>query len=133
MKLSWLVSWCLIVCIPISASSQSALSPTVTQEPADHAAKIKLEIQKRGTGERARVKLTLRDKTGVKGYISQIGDDSFELSDQQTGTVMTLAYREVDRVQKQGLSTPAKVAIGAAVVAGAMIAAGLIAYQASGY
>lgn len=131
MKLTSFISWCLIVCIPIPGWSQSAFSPT--QEQADHAATIKLEVQKRGTGERARVKVSLRDKAEVKGYISQIGDDSFQVSDKKTGRVMTVAYQEVVRVQKQGLSTRAKVAIGAAVVAGAMIGGGLIAYKAAGY
>src|SRR5512133_2544718 len=133
MKLTSFICWCLIVCIPISGWSQSAFSPTVTQEHADHAARIKLEVQKRGTAERARVKVTLRDKAEVKGYISQIGPDSFQVSDKKTGRAMTLAYQEVDRVQKQGLSIGAKVAIGAAVVAGAMIGGGLIAYKAAGY
>jgi len=94
---------------------------------------IKHEVQKRGTGERARVKVTLRDKAEVKGYISQIGPDSFQVSDKKTGSVMTLAYQEVDQVQKLGLSTGAKAGIGAAVVAGVMIGAGLIAYKAAGY
>jgi len=133
MKLTSLISWCLIASIPISGWSQAAFSPTVTQEQADHVAKIKLELQKRGIGERARVKVMIRDKTQVKGYVSQIGDDSFQVSDKKTGRVTTLAYQEVDRLQKQGLSTGAKVAIGAGVVAGVMIGAGLIAHKASGY
>ena len=127
MKLTSLISWCLIVCIPVSGWSQSAVLPD------DDVAKIKLEVQKRGTGERARVKVALRDKAEVKGYISQIGPDSFRVSDKKTGRVVTLAYQEVDRVQKQGLSTGAKVAIGAAVAAGVMVGGGLIAYKAAGY
>jgi hypothetical protein len=131
MRLTSLISWCLIVCIPISGWPQSAFTPT--QEQTDRTAKIKLDVQKRGTGERARVKVTLRDKAEVKGYISQIGPDSFQVSDKKTGSVMTLAYQEVDQVQKLGLSTGAKAGIGAAVVAGVMIGAGLIAYKAAGY
>jgi hypothetical protein len=127
MKLTPLISWCLIVCMPISGWSRSAVLPD------DHIARIKLEVQKRGTGERAHVKVTLRDKTEVKGYISQVGTDSFQVSDKKTGRVMTVAYEEVDRVQKQGLSMVAKVGIAAAVVVGIMIGAGTIAYKAAGY
>jgi len=127
MKLTSLIGWCLIVCIPISAWSQSAVLPD------DHAVKVRIEVQKRGVGERSRVKVMLKDKTEVKGYVSQIGPDSFEVSDKKSGRVTTLAYQEVDRMQKQGLSTGAKVAIGAAVVGGVMIGGGLIAYKAAGY
>ena len=118
---------CLVMSLTISAWPQSAVLPD------EHATKVRIEVQKRGVGERAWVKVTLRDKTVVKGYVSQIGSDSFEVSDKKSGRVTTIGYQEVDRVQKQGLSTGAKVAIGASVVAGAMIGAGLIAYKASGY
>src|SRR5215470_17163589 len=111
MKLASLISWCLIVCIPVSAWSQSAVLPE------DHAAKVRIELQKRGVGEHSRVKVMLKDKTEVKGYVSQIGSDSFQIIDKKSRRVTTLAYQEVDRVQKQRLSTGAKVAIGAAVVA----------------
>jgi hypothetical protein len=114
-KLTPLICWCLIVCIPILAWPQSqAAQPAETQS-----AKVKNEVQKRG--EQARVKVTLRDKTEVKGHISQIGADSFQVTDKKSGRVTTIAYQDVDRIRKQGLSTAAKIAIAAGVGAAAII------------
>jgi len=126
MKLTSLISWCLIVSIPISAWSQSAVLPE------DYAAKVKVAVQKRGVGEGSRVKVTLRDKTEVKGYISQIDADSFQVTDKKSGKVTTLAYQEVARVRRQGMSTAAKIAIGAGVVAGTALGIGLLSLAASG-
>lgn len=109
MKLRALVSWCLMACVPVSAWSQSAVLPE------DHAGKVKFAVQKRGTGEHSRVKVTLQDKTEVKGYISQIGSDSFQLTDSKTGKVTSIAYQDVEKIRKPGLSTGAKIAIASGV------------------
>src|SRR5215831_5956116 len=109
MKLTSLISGCIIMCLAISAWSQSA------DLPDEHAAKVRLSVQKRGTGEHSRVKVTLRDKTEVKGYISQIGPELFQITDNQTGKVTPITYQEVEKVRKSGLSTGAKIAIAAGV------------------
>ncbi len=52
----------------------SVAVPQATQtQGASPAAKVKAEVQKRGIGEKSRVKVRLRNKTEVKGYISKIG------------------------------------------------------------
>jgi len=106
------------------------------------AAKAKNEVQKRGTGERepgdrttthlctshaSKVKVTLRVRTEVKGYISQIDADSFQVTDKESSRVTTIAYDDALKVRKNGLSTSAKIAIGAGAVGGAMIVLGLVA------
>jgi len=45
----------------------------------DKAAKAKAEVTRRGTGEKSKVRVKLRDKHEWKGHITQIDDDSFEL------------------------------------------------------
>src|SRR5438309_342799 len=75
-KPSSLICWCLIVCVPLSAQPQSqAVQPTEVKETrlleGERLAKTRSEVQKRGTGEQARVKVSLRDQTDLKGYISQ--------------------------------------------------------------
>jgi len=109
MKITSLISWLLIVCLPISAWSHSAALPD------DNAAKVKLAVQKRGTGEHSRVTVTLRDKTEVKGYVSEISAESFLVTDKKSGRVTTVAYQDVLKVRKQGMSTGAKIAIGAGI------------------
>ena len=97
---------------------------TQTQE-ASQAAKVKAEVQKRGAGEKSRVKVRLRNKEEVKGYISKIEDASFDVIDKKTGRATTIPYADVERVQGVGLSKGAKIGIiaGAAVVTVAVVIA----------
>jgi hypothetical protein len=83
--------------------------------------KVKADVARRGTGEKARVKVKLQDGSNLKGYISQAGDDSFTLTDSKTGQATTLAYRDVAQVKKPGgLSMGAKIGIGLGIAVGAL-------------
>ncbi len=91
--------------------------------------KIKADVFRRGTGEKSKVVVKLKDGTKLKGYISQAGEDSFDLTDFKTKQTSAVTYRDVAQVKKQGLSKGAKIAIGvgigaavAVVVIGAMVA-----------
>ena len=77
------------------------------------AQKVKAEVAKRGTGPKAKVTVKLKDKTKVKGYITNANVDAFTLSDKNTGQTRTFAYSDVAEVKKQGgMSLPAKIGIG---------------------
>ena len=85
------------------------------------AEKVKSAVAKRGTGPKAKVNVKLKDKTKLKGYISNASGDSFTLSDSKTGQVRTLAYSDVTEVKKQGgMSLAAKIGIGVGVGLGAL-------------
>jgi hypothetical protein len=83
--------------------------------------KVKASVAKRGTGEKARVMVELRDNRKVKGYISSAGADDFVVTDPKTGQETRLAYGQVSRVGGRGMSKGAKigliVGIGAGVTA----------------
>jgi tetrahydromethanopterin S-methyltransferase subunit F len=83
-------------------------------------------------GEKSRVRVLLNDKSEVKGYISQVDADSFQVTDKKNGQVTNIAYRDVDRIRGAGLSTGAKIAIGAGVAVGVVIAVALLSLAASG-
>ena len=83
--------------------------------------KVKANVAKRGTGPKAKVAVKLKDKTKVKGYISQSGNDSFTVTDSKTGQVRTLAYSDVSEVKKSGgMSLAAKIGIGVGIGLGAV-------------
>jgi hypothetical protein len=86
-------------------------------------AKVKAEVTKRGVGQ-SRVRVSLRDGTEVKGYISEIDDISFALTDQKSGNVTTISYADVSKIKRQGLSKPVKVLIICGVVFGALFGMG---------
>lgn len=77
--------------------------------------KIKANVTRRGTGEKARVNVKLLNGTKMKGFISQAGDESFTLTDSKTKQTTTLAYSDVAQVKKQGLSTTSKILIGVGI------------------
>ena len=77
------------------------------------AEKVKSAVAKRGTGPKAKVNVKLKDKTKLKGYISNASGDSFTLWDSKSGQTRTLAYTDVAEVKKQGgLPLGAKIGIG---------------------
>lgn len=67
------------------------------------------------------VKVTLLNETEVKGYVSQIDDDSFQITNPKTQGVTTVAYADVKKVRGPGLSKVASIAIGIVAVAGALV------------
>ncbi len=83
--------------------------------------KIKTDVSKRGTGEKSKVVVKMKDGTKRKGFISQTGEDSFDLTDSKTKQTTAVAYRDVEQVKKQGLSTGAKIAIGVGIAAVAAV------------
>lgn len=101
---------------PLPADSASAQTKQARQS-----AKAKAEVQKRGVGEKSRVRVTLRDGSELKGYISNIGDDSFSLTEPRSGKVVTMSYAEVKSVKGPGLSKPAEVVIGVGLVAAVVL------------
>ena len=61
---------------------------------------IRAQVNRLGTGKKARVHVRLLDQTKLKGYIADSSPDSFTLIDSK-GTSRTLAYRDVVEVKKQ--------------------------------
>ena len=107
----------------LSAWPQSqSWQPAEKLSQGDRASKVKTQVQERGTGEKATVRVTLRDKTEVQGYISQIDADSFQVTDKKTGKISSVTYDAVDRVRGGGLSRGAKIAIWVGVGAAVAVA-----------
>ena len=80
------------------------------------AEKVKEGISKLGTGVEARIEVKLRDKTKLKGYVSEAGEDSFVVVDEKTGASSTVPYVQVKQVKGNNLSTAAEIAIGVGVI-----------------
>ena len=91
----------------------------------EQSSKVKRQVEKRGAGEQSKVKIILKDRTEVKGYISRIDADSFQVTNKNTAQTRSISYADVEKVRGAGLPTGAKIAI--AVGAAAAIAGGLAA------
>jgi hypothetical protein len=80
------------------------------------AEKVKEGISKLGTGTEARIEVKLRDKTKLKGYVSEAGEDSFIIVDEKTGATSTVTYPQVKQVKGNNHSTAVEIAIGVGVI-----------------
>lgn len=118
----------LIAVLALNASGfalqTNALSASPQEQPKEtkQAARAKDQVQKRGSGEQSRVRVSLRDGTQVNGYISKVEEDSFEVTDRKSGRVVAINYKDVDKVKGSGLSKPAQVFIVVGIFAGVVAA-----------
>jgi hypothetical protein len=132
MKMSSVLCWLIVVSVLVTAWPQSQpTQPPEVNHPGkpvetEHSKNIESQVRSRGTGEKATVKVTLQDKSIVKGYISKVDAESFGVTDKKSGHVTTIAYGDVAKVKKTGLSTGAKVGIAVGVTAGALIGVGAV-------
>ncbi len=102
----------LVILVINLAFGTTAFASTKEEKEARFAAKVKNEIAKLGTGTDARVEVKLRDKTKLKGYISQIKENSFVVVADDTNTPTEVPYPQTKQVKGNNLSTGAKIAIG---------------------
>ncbi|MFY9607410.1 MAG: hypothetical protein WAU45_02195 [Blastocatellia bacterium] len=106
----------LLICALVNVEPASARSKPDKQTRLTE--KVKAGILKLGTGTDSRVALKLRDKKVLVGYISEVNDNSFVVSDPKSGTDSTVSYTDVTQVKGHNLGTGAKIAIGIAVGVG---------------
>ena len=111
-----ILSLSLIALLINLAAMAPAYAASREEKEARFAGKVKASVLKFGTGEAARVKVKLRDKTKVQGYISAADEERFTVTD-STGMATTIAYSQVKSVQGNNLSTGAKIAIGVGIAA----------------
>lgn len=97
------------------ALSSSILANDIEKEN-KFAEKVKINIAKLGTGTDARIEVKLKDGTKLKGYVSEIAEDHFSVTDSKTGKATAVDYHKAKQVKGNNLSTGVKVAIGAVIV-----------------
>lgn len=87
------------------AFTPSALAFDKASKQAKLAAKVKKGIAKLGTGKDAKVKLKMKDGTKLKGYVSEINEASFTVTDPEIGTSTVVPYPSAKQVRGNNLST----------------------------
>ncbi|MEO5857857.1 MAG: hypothetical protein ABIR33_02800 [Pyrinomonadaceae bacterium] len=97
--------------------STSAVAGTKEEKDVKFAAKVRSNIQKLGQGKEARVQVKLKDGTKLKGYVSQINEDSFLVMNDATGTATDVPYSQTKQVKGNNLSNGAWIAIGVGILA----------------
>lgn len=110
-----------VTCLSVRAQAQ-AETDQQAQAQQRKAASVKAKVQKIGVGKKSIVRVRLRDGTQVRGYVSQIGNDSFSVTDKATNKATPVSYGDVQTLKGKGLSTPAKVLIGVGIGVGIFVA-----------
>jgi hypothetical protein len=110
---------CLTLALVVALVHLTSAAPAVAKSKEDREAqrveKVRAGILKLGTGGDARVKVELRDKTKLEGFIKEAGADSFTVVETKTGAATAVPYPQVARVKGNNLATGVKIAIGVGV------------------
>jgi hypothetical protein len=101
----------------LQAAALPALANGGPDKEAKRAEKVRTQLAKLGTGKDARVRVELRDKTKLEGYLSEAGAEEFAVTD-DAGKTTAVPYKQVSKAKGNNLSTGAKIAIGAGIGAG---------------
>ena len=95
----------------LQAAAVPALAATGAGKEAKRAEKVRSQLARLGTGKDARVRVELRDKTKHEGYVSELGAESFVITD-KAGVATAVAYPQVGKVRGHNLATGDKIVIG---------------------
>ena len=101
----------------LQAAAVPAFAKSSAEKEARRVEKVRAQLAKLGTGKDAVVRVELRDKTKLEGYISEAGADSFVITS-KAGVATTVAYPQVAKARGNNLSTGAKIGIGVGIGVG---------------
>lgn len=101
--------------------SPSVFAGTAGEKESRFAERVKTNIAKLGTGKDAQVEIKLRDKTKLKGYVSEIKENSFVVVDAETGNAAEVPYSSAKQVKGNNLSSGVKIIIGVGIILAVII------------
>ena len=101
----------------LQAAAAPALAKSAAEKESQRVETVRAKLSRLGTGEDARVRVELRDKTRLEGYIGEAGPESFVVVN-KAGVATTVSYPQVVKAKGNNLSTGAKIAIGIGIGAG---------------
>jgi len=79
--------------------------------------RIKTNIYRLENSGKTKIVVRLKSGAKLKGYLTKINEDAFDITNYKTNQTLPVAYRDVAQVKQQGFSKAAKFAIGIGVVA----------------
>lgn len=116
----------MLVGLLAQAASAPAVARTLTSKESRFAERVREGVAKLGVGPQARVKVKLRDKTRLEGYVSEAREDYFVVADAKTGAAVNVPYPQVKQVKGHNLSTKAKVAIGVGIAVAVIVVIAIV-------
>ena len=111
------LSLLLVIFVINLSCGSSAFAASKEEKEAKFAQKVKTNIFKLGTGEKALIKVKLKNKTKLEGYISASDEKAFTIISLKTGASSVVDYSQVKTAKGNNLSTGVKIAIGVGIAA----------------
>jgi preprotein translocase subunit SecF len=114
-----------MTCLLVSTQSGSTVfAADQATTDAQTLEQVKVNVNRAGIGEKARVTVKLKDGTKRKGYVAERREDDFVLRDRKTDAPSTITYRDVSKVSiDHGHSTARNTGIGVGIGVGAVVLA----------
>lgn len=109
------ISIALIIAIINALGTVSVFAGSNSEKEIRRAVKVREHVRRLGTGDAAKIKITLKDRSKIEGYVSRAGENSFAVTNPKTGQTTDIEYREVKKAKGSNLSTGAKIAIGVGI------------------
>ncbi|MBZ5555147.1 MAG: hypothetical protein LAO21_20735 [Acidobacteriia bacterium] len=111
----------ILVILLISVSGGRLAYGNQNQEKAQASdQRVRDNVKRIGTGEKAHIEVTLKDKTILRGYVREASESSFVVVDSKTGADSAVQYQDVKKIKGKGLSTGTKVVLGFGIAVGAL-------------
>ena len=88
---------------------------TKTEKAVKFAEKVKANVTKLGTGKKANVEVKLKGGTNIKGYVSQINENEFAMTDSKTGQLISVPYANVKQVERHHSTTSTILGVAAGI------------------
>ena len=100
-----------IVGLMLNLICYSSVAANPTPKEDEFAAKVKAAVAKIGIGPDARIEVRLRDKTKLKGYVSEANENGFVVVNEKTGIATQVAYPQVKKVKGRNNLSGEKIAL----------------------
>ncbi len=82
---------------------------------------IKTKVARIFSEKRGKVTIKYKDGAKVKGYITEVRDDNFSISEPKSGKIAAVDYAQVSSVSNKSFPLAAKIGIGVAAGIGVLI------------
>ncbi|MCA1816605.1 MAG: hypothetical protein LC746_09405 [Acidobacteria bacterium] len=88
-----------LACSLLVSAAAPLASAQTTKQDAKRAARWRELLSSYGTGKDSVVAVRLRDKSELKGYLSEKDDESFVVTNAETGASARVLYAQVEKVE----------------------------------
>ena len=103
-------SFAIVVLVASLGLEPRAFAELGPRSQAVHASKVRAALSELGTGAETLVVIRLADRTELRGYMSQVDDDGFVVTDPETGIGVSIAYEAMKQLDGRNLVSGKKIA-----------------------